>query len=95
MGSLPLVGSASCRVVGAATNDQNEQNESVIEYPAGEEPTPDPSEVEFIDGARERAARGDFPATINAAGGIYRRSVACADDRAVRYLWTADAPGDR
>jgi hypothetical protein len=47
------------------------------------------TEVEFVDGPRagERDRLVVAPATIDAAGGIYRRSVKCADDGALRYVF--------
>lgn len=46
-------------------------------------------EVEFIDGpwAGQHEARSDLPATIAGPSGTYRRSVRCADDGALRYVW--------
>jgi hypothetical protein len=65
-------------------------------------PAPRPiDEVEFIEGpwAGEREVRSDLPATIAGPGGTYRRSVRCAEDGALRYVWqgpgSASArPGD-
>ena len=48
-----------------------------------------PTEVEFVDGPRagERDRLAVTPPTIDAAGGVYRRSVRCADDGALRYVF--------
>ena len=49
------------------------------------------AEIQFVGGPRdghvERAQA--FPAVILAEAGEYRRSVRCADDRAMRYVWEA------
>jgi len=64
----------------------------VIEYlPGGEPDGPSVSvEVEFVGGPRngQRETVTDRQATITDIGGIYRRSVACADDGALRYVWS-------
>ena len=66
-------------------------NRPVIHFADGDGPAVSATEIEFVDGPRagERAAAGALPATIDGSGGIYRRSVACADDGAVRYVWSA------
>jgi hypothetical protein len=45
--------------------------------------------VEFVDGPRagERTTLPDQPPLIGTATGRYRRSVHCADDGALRYVW--------
>lgn len=45
--------------------------------------------VTFVGGPRAGVAerRTAAPATIALPGGRYERSVACADDRALRYVW--------
>jgi hypothetical protein len=52
--------------------------------------------IEFVDGPRagERATRDDAPSEIESAGGTYVRSVRCADDGALRYVWSPDAASD-
>jgi hypothetical protein len=53
-------------------------------------PTPQPiDEVEFVHGpwAGRHEARSDLPGTIAAPAGTYQRSVRCADDGAMRYVW--------
>ena len=62
----------------------------MIEYLAGSEPRPDASgDVEFVGGPRsgERDHLEEQADTIPADGGMYRRSVSCADDGALRYVW--------
>lgn len=46
----------------------------------------------FVDGPLDGSRRSvdDPPATIAADGGAYRRSVHCADDGAIRYVFEAD-----
>jgi len=53
-------------------------------------------EVEFVDGPREgqRDNLADSPPTIAAAGGTYRRSVRCADDGALRYVFDGGAEAE-
>jgi hypothetical protein len=48
--------------------------------------------VEFVGGPRggERQRLGDTPALIEAEWGTYRRSVRCADDGALRYVFDED-----
>ncbi len=48
--------------------------------------------VEFVDGpwAGRREERNDPPAVIDVNGGTYRRSVRCADDGAIRYVFEED-----
>lgn len=48
--------------------------------------------VEFVGGPRDgkRERLGDTPALINADRGTYRRSVRCADDGALRYVYDED-----
>lgn len=45
--------------------------------------------VEYVGGPRDRQLedRRDLPATITAERGRYVRSVRCADDGAMRYVW--------
>lgn len=66
----------------------------MIEYLPGESGAPEPaSEVEFVGGPRsgQRATLTVRPGSIPGVGGMYRRSVACADDRALRYVWVPGA----
>jgi hypothetical protein len=56
---------------------------------------PESSTVDFVGGPRnkERTALDDRPSEIELPGGSYVRSVQCADDGALRYVWnprTAD-----
>jgi hypothetical protein len=46
--------------------------------------------VEYVGGARDGQSgdRADLPETITSDGGIYRRSVRCAEDGAMRYVWS-------
>jgi hypothetical protein len=48
--------------------------------------------VEFVGGPRsgERELLSDTPTVIQAEGGMYRRSVRCADDGALRYVFDED-----
>jgi hypothetical protein len=48
--------------------------------------------VEFVGGPWEgrRDRRADTPDLITVDGGAYRRSVRCADDAALRYVFEAD-----
>lgn len=57
----------------------------------------DGDRIEYVNGPRsgEREAMIERPPSIAADGGSYRRSVACADDGAVRYIWVPDALGTR
>ena len=62
----------------------------MIKYLPDSQPEPDASgDVEFVGGPRggERELLGVRPATIPTEGGIYQRSVSCADDGALRYVW--------
>ena len=64
----------------------------MIRYLPGDRPNPAESrEVEFIGGPRagERGPLDELPDALPAPGGIYRRSVACADDGLRRYVWSA------
>jgi hypothetical protein len=64
----------------------------MIEYLGGTEPRPAPTpDVEFVGGPRagERVVLTARPEMISGAGGVYRRSVACADDGAQRYVWSS------
>lgn len=49
-------------------------------------------DVEFVGGPRagRRDQRTDTPDLITVEGGAYRRSVRCADDAALRYVFDAD-----
>ncbi len=64
----------------------------MIRYLPGSEPGPglDDREVEFVGGPRggRRETLAEHPEMIEAAGGVYERSVACADDGALRYVWS-------
>lgn len=48
--------------------------------------------IEFVGGPRggEREPAADAPDTIATQGGSYRRSVRCADDGALRYVFDDD-----
>jgi len=48
--------------------------------------------VEFVGGpwAGQRDQRTDTPAVFTVDGGTYRRSVRCADDAALRYVFDHD-----
>lgn len=50
------------------------------------------STVEYVDGPRDgdRELLTDPPQRLDAAGGHYRRSVRCADDGALRYVFEPD-----
>jgi hypothetical protein len=64
----------------------------MIEYVGGTEPGPASTpDVEFVGGPRagERVVLTTRPEMIRGAGGVYRRSVACADDGAQRYVWSS------
>jgi hypothetical protein len=64
----------------------------MIDYLAGAEPqASDRGLVEYVGGPRgaRRAERRRRPTIIRLAGGTYRRSVRCADDGALRYVWEA------
>jgi hypothetical protein len=67
----------------------------MIRYLPEAEPKPPelPGEVAYVGGPRAgvREIRDELPATIPEHGGTYRRSAACTDDGAVRYVWTDDA----
>jgi hypothetical protein len=71
----------------------------VIRYlpEAGPNPPELPAEVTFVGGPRAgaREIRDELPATVRGVNGVYRRSVACADDGAVRYVWSDDARPER
>lgn len=49
----------------------------------------DVTAIEFVEGPRagEVASSTTFPESIPDEDGSYRRSVRCADDRALRYVW--------
>lgn len=53
------------------------------------------SRVEYVGGPRDRQLedRRDLPATIAAERGSYVRSVRCADDGAMRYVWQGAGGG--
>jgi hypothetical protein len=57
-------------------------------------PQPESSTVEFVGGPRagERDVLDERPLEINFESGSYRRSVQCADDGALRYIWTTRQP---
>jgi hypothetical protein len=54
-------------------------------------PQPDSPLVEYVGGPRagERDELPKRPAVIPMAAGEYRRSMQCADDGALRYVWVA------
>lgn len=49
--------------------------------------------VVFVGGPREgeRVTLDERPRVIDAPGGVYIRSYHCADDGALRYVWTSRA----
>lgn len=53
--------------------------------------------VEYVGGPRNGMAeeRSVLPASIPAPGGRYVRSVRCADDGAMRYVWHRSDPADQ
>jgi hypothetical protein len=48
-----------------------------------------PNRVEFVNGPRNGLSedRAELPVSIVLDGGLYRRSVRCAEDGAMRYVW--------
>ena len=54
-----------------------------------ERPSGGAGTIEFVGGPRsgERIATDESPDRIEADDGWYRRSVRCADDGALRYVW--------
>ena len=69
-----------------------------IEYPPGDAPEKSASvaEVEFVGGPRGglREERRVRPEVIGAEGGEYARSVECADDGLLRYVWRPAPHGE-
>ena len=68
----------------------------MIDYLPGNEPGPAESgEIEYVGGPRggQRDRIEAWPAELPAEGGAYRRSVACADDGALRYVWIPSHAG--
>lgn len=55
-----------------------------------DEQEPESTTVQFVGGPRqgERATLEERPTEIEMANGSYVRSVQCADDGALRYVWT-------
>jgi hypothetical protein len=55
------------------------------------------SRVEFVGGPRDGRLedRSDLPEVIKSGGGEYRRSVRCAEDGAMRYVWHDPAASNR
>ena len=53
--------------------------------------------AEYVGGPRDGQLedRLDLPTTILNEGGMYRRSVRCAEDGAMRYVWMDDGDGNR
>jgi len=53
--------------------------------------------VEYVGGPRSGSTerRSSLPETIPATDGRYVRSVRCADDGAMRYVWQGSAPAER
>ncbi len=60
-----------------------------------DERQPESSVVEFVGGPREgeRFTLDERPPTLELPAGIYVRSVQCADDGALRYVWSPRGPG--
>lgn len=56
-----------------------------------DEPQPTTDLVEFVGGPRagERTKSGERRQLIESESGRYRRSVQCAEDGALRYVWEA------
>lgn len=69
----------------------------MITYLPGSDPTgaAEIATLEFVGGpwAGRREPRVDPPASITIGLGIYRRSVRCADDGALRYVFEDDPIG--
>lgn len=59
-----------------------------------DEGQPESTTVEFVGGPRqgERATLEERPPEIAMPNGSYLRSVQCADDGALRYVWTPHDP---
>ena len=57
-----------------------------------QEPQIDSAQVEFVGGPRdgERELLSETPTVIEAVDGTYRRSVRCADDGDLRYVFEED-----
>lgn len=55
------------------------------------------SRVEYVGGPRDGQVedRVDMPDAIAASGGTYRRSVRCAEDGAMRYVFTGSTELER
>ena len=53
--------------------------------------------IEYVDGplSGTTEVRSGLPETIPARDGLYVRSVRCADDRAMRYVWHRSEPAER
>ena len=53
--------------------------------------------VEYVGGpcAGQSEDRSELPESIAIAGGVYRRSVRCAEDGAMRYVWLDPASDGR
>lgn len=56
-----------------------------------------PEVVEYVGGPRSGATeeRSGLPETIPASDGRYVRSVRCADDGAMRYVWQGSEPAEQ
>jgi hypothetical protein len=54
-----------------------------------DEPRQESMTLEFVDGPRagERTTLEERPPEVDVPDGSYRRSVRCADDNAIRYVW--------
>jgi hypothetical protein len=52
-----------------------------------------PEQVEYVGGPRngESETRVGLPSEILGPAGVYSRSVRCADDGAMRYVWRAES----
>jgi hypothetical protein len=66
----------------------------------GDEPLPVMalvSRVEYVGGPRDGQAedRAEMPDGIVAVGGAYQRSVRCAEDGAMRYVWREAMSSER
>jgi hypothetical protein len=58
---------------------------------------PAPEVVEYVGGPRGGTTeeRSSLPETIPAEGGWYFRSVRCAEDGAMRYVWRGSEPASK
>ena len=59
---------------------------------SGDRAAADATVVEYVGGPRDgdRERSGDSPTELPSVGGTYRRSLRCADDGALRYVFEED-----